>query len=64
MKRRAILEKHATCIGTMFLHKSEHMYNSKCEASNAAISDVKTHIPNHHLSLVFIDFTLLLTSEV
>ena len=52
MKRFAILEKHAACIGTMFLHKSEHTYNSKCEATAAALEDVKSHLTHQNLSLV------------
>jgi len=52
MKRFAILEKHAACIGTMFLHKSEHTYNSKCEATAAALEDVKTHLTHQNLSLI------------
>merc|ERR1711997_878204 len=31
MKRRAIMERHATCIGSMFVHREMHAYNSKCE---------------------------------
>ena len=63
MKRRAILEKHAACIGSMFLHKAEHTYNSMCEATNQAMNDPKTHIPNHQLSLVSFqspDYTTIL----
>ena len=56
MKRFAILEKHAACIGTMFLHKSEHTYNSKCEATAAALEDVKTHLTHQNLSLVNTSF--------
>ena len=56
MKRSAILEKHAACIGTMFLHKSEHTYNSKCEATAAALEDVQTHLTHQNLSLVNISF--------
>jgi len=52
MKRRAILEKHAACIGSMFLHKSQHTFNSMCEATNATVNDVKAHIPQHQLSLI------------
>ena len=59
MKRSAILEKHAACIGTMFLHKSEHTFNSKCEATAAALEDVKTHLTHQNLSLVNISYFLV-----
>ena len=52
MKRSAILEKHAACIASMFVHKSKHTYNSMCEASNAAIQDVKNHAPHQLLTQV------------
>merc|ERR1719412_1646331 len=33
MKRRAILERHASCIGSMYVHPEMHAFNSKCEAN-------------------------------
>lgn len=33
MKRRAILERHASCIGSMYVHREMHAFNSKCEAN-------------------------------
>jgi hypothetical protein len=35
MKRRAILERHASCIGAMFVHREMHAFNSKCESNIA-----------------------------
>merc|ERR1712226_395623 len=35
IKRRAILERHAACIGSMFVHPEMHAFNSKCESSMA-----------------------------
>ena len=58
MKRSAILEKHAACIASMFVHKSKHTYNSMCEASTAAIQDVKNHAP-HQLLTQVIDLSIL-----
>ena len=56
MKRSAILEKHAPCIASMFVHKSKHTYNSMCEASSAAIQDVKNHAAHPLLTQVILYF--------
>ena len=47
VKRSAILEKHASCIGSMFVHPEKHAFNSMCEAGAAAMSNLKNHLPNH-----------------
>ena len=47
LKRSAILEKHATCIGSMFVHPEKHAYNSMCEAEMEAITTVKGILPQH-----------------
>ena len=47
LKRSAILEKHGSCIGSMFVHKEKHAFNSMCEVENAAMNNVKNHLPSH-----------------
>ena len=59
MKRRAILERHAACIGAMFVHREMHAFNSKCESNIApqphqkhanlsqVIMRIKKHIHYH-----------------
>ena len=61
MKRSAILEKHAACIASMFVHKSKHTYNSMCEASSAAIQDVKNHAAHPLLTQVTLIFVYILS---
>ena len=57
LKRSAILEKHGSCIGSMFVHKEKHAFNSMCEVENAAMNNVKNHLPSH-LTQVRITFLL------
>lgn len=45
-KRRAILEKHAACIGSMFVHPEEHAYNSMCDSATNG-NGVPTILPSH-----------------
>merc|ERR1711983_336390 len=47
VKRSATLEKHGSCIGSMFVHKEKHAFNSMCEVENAAMNNVKNHLPSH-----------------
>ena len=51
------MEKHGSCIGSMFVHKEKHAFNSMCEVENAAMNNVKNHLPSH-LTQVRITFLL------